>query len=67
MSNILSARIISSLEKCFSDEAIETKPLLERISLLRGERLSFQLAFIANDIAHQRLYPSLRRTAASVP
>lgn len=44
MSNI-KTRILPSLEKCFPDEAIESKNQLERISMLKNERLSFQLAY----------------------
>ncbi|MBR6709409.1 MAG: DUF4091 domain-containing protein [Clostridia bacterium] len=54
MQTTLCTRIVSSLEKCFADEALETKPILERISVLRGEQLSFQLAYTETDPACQR-------------
>ena len=38
-------RIISSMEKCFLDESINSKPVVARLSALKNERLSFQLAY----------------------
>ncbi len=42
---MIEARIISSLEKVFPDSALEELEELESISVLRGERLSVQLAY----------------------
>lgn len=39
------AKIISSLEKCFLDEKLESKHEIKELSMLRNERLSFQLAY----------------------
>lgn len=39
----LHARLVSSLEKGLVTESVESYPALERISVLKGERLSFQL------------------------
>ncbi len=47
----IQTRIISSLEKCFTDESIETKPRLGEISVLHGQILSFQLAMTNDDPA----------------
>ena len=41
---MIKTRIISSLEKVFIDECIETYPELKRLSALKGERVSFQIA-----------------------
>ena len=38
-------KIVSSLEKAFLDESIDKFESLERISALRGERISFQLLY----------------------
>ena len=46
MRDSLKVKFISSLEKCFWDENIEDKPTLERISMLRNEHLSVQVAMI---------------------
>ncbi len=46
MRNTLQHKIISSLEKCFTDESISQKPALTAASVMRGEQLSFQLAYI---------------------
>lgn len=44
MTPAIKTRLLSSMEKCFPDECIESKPPLTRISVLRGEKPSFQLA-----------------------
>ncbi|MBQ9080430.1 MAG: DUF4091 domain-containing protein [Clostridia bacterium] len=52
---MLETRIISSLEKCFSESSPADFAPLERISVLRGERLSFQYAYreTAPDAPHR--------------
>lgn len=40
---MLETRLVSSLEKCFVDQAPDLFPVLSGISILRNERLSFQL------------------------
>lgn len=52
----LKTKLISSLEKCFADESIESKPALERISMLRGQQLSFQLVMTETDPAMRGAY-----------
>ena len=47
----LNTRIISSLEKCFHDEAISDHPRLKKASMLRNEQYSFQLAMQLRDRA----------------
>ena len=42
---MLVTKIISSLEKVFLDDKIEKFTALEKVSALKGERLSFQLAY----------------------
>ena len=42
-------KIIPSMEKCFLDEQIEDKPELSGISMLKNERLYFQLAYTWRD------------------
>lgn len=39
-------KFISSLEKCFKDENIDSKPELKSISMFRNEHLSVQLAYV---------------------
>ena len=39
------AKIISSLEKCFLDENVLSKPALTSVSMLKNERYSFQVCF----------------------
>lgn len=48
---MLQARLISSLEKCFPDSMPTEFTALSRISVLRGERLSFQCAYRETDLA----------------
>ncbi|MBR4889151.1 MAG: DUF4091 domain-containing protein [Clostridia bacterium] len=44
MSNeLFLSRITSSLEKCFIDDPVELHPVMEKASMLRNERFSFQL------------------------
>ena len=40
---MIKTKIVSSLEKIFIDESFDSYPALESISVLRGERLSFQI------------------------
>lgn len=42
-------KTVSSLEKIFIDTNIDDYPETKKISVLRGERASFQVAFAAND------------------
>ncbi len=48
---MLQARLISSLEKCFPESMPTEFTALSRISVLRGERLSFQCAYRETDMA----------------
>ncbi len=43
---MLKAKIVSSLEKAFADEGIDKFNSLERLTALRGERISFQILHI---------------------
>ena len=43
-------KILSSLEKCFADEAFGEKPALSKASCLRGEDFHFTLAYTSEDI-----------------
>lgn len=43
-------KLLSSLEKCFMDESIESKPALTHASVLRGEDLHFTLAYTADGV-----------------
>ena len=51
---MLNTKIISSLEKVFVDESIDSFDRLESISALRGERLSFQLIAKISDLTVAR-------------
>jgi hypothetical protein len=48
-------KLLSSLEKCFTDEALAQKPALSHASCLRGEDFHFTLAYAACDIPAWRL------------
>lgn len=43
MSDTLKLKVISSLEKCFYDDSYEKFPVLSSVSMLKNEKLSFQL------------------------
>lgn len=49
MKTTLKTIFISSLEKCFVEESISTKPELKNISMLKNERYSFCLAYQETD------------------
>lgn len=49
MNTTLNTRFISSLEKCFVEESISSKPELKSISTLRNERYSFCIAYQETD------------------
>lgn len=42
---MIRAKIISSLEKCFIDESVLSKPQLKSASMLKNERFSFQVCY----------------------
>lgn len=44
----LNMRLVSSLEKVLITDALESHPVLERQSVLKGEKLDFQLAVVDN-------------------
>ncbi len=46
----LQIKLLSSLEKCFIDETIGSKPALTHASVLRGEDFHFTLAYTAEDV-----------------
>ena len=48
-------KILSSLEKCFTDESIDSKPKLSHISCLRGEDVHFTLAYTSLGMPGWRL------------
>ena len=43
---MLKTRLTSSLEKAFIDDSIEKFPIIERLSILKGERFSCQLLYV---------------------
>lgn len=47
--SVLQYRLVSCLEKCFSDTDIESLPLCNAAGALRGEVFSFQLAFCGDN------------------
>ena len=54
-------KIVSSMEKCFLDGNIDELEVLERVSILKNERLSFQLAYAETDkLGRQRRLLTLR-------
>jgi len=44
---MLQLKLVSSLEKIFVDTKLTDYPETKKLSALRGERISFQLAFTA--------------------
>lgn len=48
------ARIISSLEKCFPDQAVPEKPQLSRFSMLKNERYSLQVCYDCEEIVDDK-------------
>lgn len=55
---MLKSKITSSLENCFLDSSVEDYPSLEKISVLKNERFSFQLLLELDndDTARRRFY-----------
>jgi len=47
--SVISYRLVSSLEKCFWDQEVESFPELKSASALQGERYSFQLIWRSNN------------------
>ncbi len=41
----ISLKLLSSLEKCFHDESLDAHPALEELTVLRGQRVCFQVGF----------------------
>ncbi len=65
MRETLQHKIISSLEKCFLDESIADKQTLTAASVLRGEQLSFQLAY--TELGWPKVRPFLASLSISGP
>ncbi len=57
--NTVIFKAISSLEKCFYDDDINKFPALESISMLKNEKISFQLAFREEFINVNKCFVSL--------
>ena len=54
------ARIISSLEKVYVDRRVDSFTELKKISVLKGERLNFQIAYGYDTVASPLVYETLR-------
>ena len=52
-------KILSSLEKCFLDDDIAKKTEISRASILKKEKLSFQLAYTTKDVIADTTFISL--------
>ena len=59
MEQTLKFKAISSMEKCFYDDDIDKFPELSEISMLKNEKVSFQLAFRETDNAVGKRFVSL--------
>ena len=61
---MISCKIISSLEKVFHNTDIGALEQLERISALKGERLSFQMAFVSDKAVNGQVRVPLKLEGA---
>ena len=52
-------KLLPSTEKCFWDEKIENKPELTTFSMLKNEKLDFQLAYASKDLGWHSKFLSL--------
>ena len=57
--NKVDFKILSSLEKCFLDDDIAKKTEISRASILKKEKLSFQLAYTTKDVIADTTFISL--------
>ena len=57
---MIKAKIISSLEKVFANSRVDSFTELSKISVLRGERLNFQIAYSYDTVASPLVYETLR-------
>ncbi len=55
----ITVKTISSLEKCFLDENIESKREISSLSALCGETLCFQVAYATSGADHTKFYPHI--------
>ncbi len=53
MENAMKTKFLSSLEKCFPDEVLETKEEKSSFIMFHNEKLSFQLAYYWEGIRHR--------------
>lgn len=53
----LLTKLISSLEKCFMDDSMESKTEFRRASILRNERFAFQAAYTDTDPSNHSYIP----------
>lgn len=52
-------KVLSSLEKCFLDDDLSKKSEISRLTVLKNEKLSFQLAYTTKDIIGDTTFISL--------
>lgn len=64
---MLKMKLLPSTEKCFVDEAVEAKYGIDRISMLKNEKLSFQLAYTETDRTRSHAEYGLRITSPLKP
>ena len=62
----LLVRAISSMEKCFLDESIASKPEISRVTALRGEEASFEIAYTMDDAASTPKYTTTYRVDSPI-
>lgn len=64
--SVLQTRLTSSLEKCFLDESLTSKPRQNAFFMFRNERLSFQLIYQNSEIEHMQ-YATVRVQGEMAP
>lgn len=56
---MLRIKIISSLEKCFPDQSVKSKPELKSASFLKNERYSFQVCYHRDEFLDSKVFDHL--------
>ena len=57
---MINAKIVSSLEKIYTDDNLDSFDRLSRISVLRGERLNFQIAYGCDNATGKKIVDAVR-------
>ena len=60
--NEIKMKAVSSLEKCFFDEPIESKAEIRELTAFKNERIAFQALYFCKDIERRTAFAEVKLT-----